>query len=166
MRTTIPKTINNKKAAIDLITALTGQANILSIPVEFIRYTGSIDCALFLSQLLYWSDRGHRADRFIYKTYKDWQREIHLSEYEVRKATKLLKEKGFLETKIKKANGSPTVHYRLDVEKFSESFLNFLQEQKANNFGIQGVGSEESLTETTTDTTSNITYQEREQPAY
>lgn len=157
MKTTIPKTITDKKAAIDLITALTGQANILSIPVEFIRYTGSIDCALFLSQLLYWADKGSRRDGYIWKTYEQWEDEIFLSEYKVRKAANHLKSLGILETDIKKANGSPTVHYRIDLEKFSDSFLNFLQERKANNLGIQAEESEESLTYITTETTPYIT---------
>jgi hypothetical protein len=156
MKTIIPKTTSVKTATIDLIKSLVGQANVLSIPVEFIHYTGSVDCALFLSQLLYWSDRGIRRDGYIWKTYGDWEKEVCLSEYKVRNAANRLKSMGILETMIKKANGSPTVHYRLDLDKFSDSFVKFLQERKASNFRIQGEESSESLTETTTENTSNI----------
>jgi hypothetical protein len=146
----IMKTISHAASAredtLTLIQSFTGQKNILTIPAEFIHYTGSIDCALFLSQLLYWSDKGKRKDGFIYKTYSEWEKEICLNEYKARKAANILKAKGILETKLKKANGSPTVHYRLDLNKFSESFMEFLKERDAVI--------EESLTETTTEITT------------
>jgi hypothetical protein len=153
MKKPITQKTSAREATLATIRTLTGQANILTIPREFINYTGSLDCALFLSQLLYWSDKAGRSDGFIYKSYEDWKTEIHLSEYEVRKAANKLKGLGILETKLKKANGSPTLHYRLDFDKFSESFLNFLQEQKQTNCENQTVENEESLTKITTDTT-------------
>ncbi|HZH92195.1 MAG TPA: hypothetical protein VEX70_16480 [Pyrinomonadaceae bacterium] len=140
-----------------LIKSLTGQNNVLTIPVEFIHYTGSIDAALFLSQLLYWTDKGRRADGFIYKTYKEWENEICLSEYEVKKARKNLEAKGILETKVMRANGNPTVHYFLDSEKFSESFLEFLKNRKASNPRNDSIESAESLTETTAETITENT---------
>jgi hypothetical protein len=154
MGKTLAQKPSTREVTLKIIRALTGQANILTIPREFINYTKSLKCGLFLSQLLYWSDRVKRADGFIYKTYDEWDKEIHLSEYDVRKAVKVLKSKGILETKLKKANGSPTVHYRLDLNRFSESFMNYLQEEKSKNSENQAVETEESLTETTTETTT------------
>jgi hypothetical protein len=113
----------------EAIKALTGQANLLTIPRSFISYTGQFETALLLSQLLYWSDKTSRQDKFIYKTYQDWHIEIGLTEYGVRKAANRLKKMGILETKIHKAFGNPTVHYRLKSSVFSDSFLKFLKER-------------------------------------
>jgi hypothetical protein len=142
---------NIRADILSVIKSLTGNENVLAIPVEFVHYTGSLDAALFLSQLLYWSDKGSRKDGFIYKTYMEWKKEIHLGEYEVRKAVKVLKEKGILETEVKRANGSPTCHYRLDGEKFSESFLEFLQKRTLGKSTNESVETEESLTEIRTE---------------
>ena len=139
------------------IKSLVGQANILTIPREFIDYTGDMESALLLSQIIYWSDKTKRGDGFIYKTYAEWQEETGLNEYAIRKAANCLKSLGILETEVHKANGSPTVHYRLITSKFSVSFLQNLKER---NFKIQSIESskfKESLTETTTEITSEIT---------
>ena len=142
---------------LELIKSLTGQNNVLTIPVEFIHYTGSIDAALFLSQLLYWTGKGKRTDGFIYKTYKEWKDEIYLGEYEIRKARRVLEQNGVLETKVKRANGNPTVHYRLDAARFSESLLEFLKNRKASNSNNDSLESAESLTEATPETIAENT---------
>lgn len=132
----------------DLIKEFAGQSNILTVPVAFIRYAGSLEAALLLSQILYWSDKTQ--DGWFYKTYKEWDEEIALGEYDVRKASKSLKEKGILETRLKKANGAPTVHYRLKEGEFSESILQYLKNPFFNNSrNLDSSKSEESLTKTT-----------------
>lgn len=108
-----------------LLKKFVGQSNILTAPVAFVRYTGSLDCAVFLSQIIYWTDRSE--DGWFYKSYPEWEIEICLSEYEIRKNCRLLKNKGILVTKLKKVNGAPVVHYRLNEGIFSESILKFLQ---------------------------------------
>lgn len=59
---------------------------------------------------------------WLLKSYSDWTNEIFLSKYEVRKATDYFKELGILETKVKRANGSPTVHYQI-IEEACEDWL-------------------------------------------
>ena len=54
--------MNNQQAMIELIKATSGQANILTIPRPYIEFMGSLDGGLFLSQLIYWSDRGGQDD--------------------------------------------------------------------------------------------------------
>lgn len=122
----------NQREAFELIKSFVGQANILTIPRVFLDYTGSLDCALFLSQVIYWSDRNPHSEWF-YKTYKDWQEELGLSEYQVRRCTNILKGLDLLETKLKKANGSPTVHYRFKVHEFSDWILKKLQKRTLKN---------------------------------
>lgn len=109
----------------DLLKEFAGQSSILTIPLAFIRYAGSLEAALLLSQIVYWS--GRTEDGWFYKSYPDWEEELTLGEYEIRKAVKSLKDKGILETRLKKANGAPTLHYRLKQAQFSESILHFLK---------------------------------------
>lgn len=132
--------MNNRQDVINLIKAVSGQANVLTIPRALVEYTEGLDRGLLLSQIIYWSDKTNDPDGWFYKTYAEWQQEICLSEYEVRRNAKWLVEKDILQIKVKKApNGNPTVHYRLDWDKFSESFLDFLQKrnQKDSSNGTQ-----------------------------
>ncbi|WP_051350725.1 hypothetical protein [Caloramator sp. ALD01] len=140
----------------ELIRAMTGQNNLLTIPRAFIDYTGDLEAALFLSQLIYWTDKSQN-DGWIYKTYQEWENEIGLNEYKVRKAKTKLENMGILDTKIKKANGCPVVHYRLDTIKFSESFLQNLKNPIFKNYRMETSNIAETLTETTTNTTTEIT---------
>jgi uncharacterized phage protein (TIGR02220 family) len=145
-----------QRAFFDAIKAFAGQGNMIVVPSELIKFLDNINAALLLSQLIYWSDKGGK-DGWIYKTYAEWEQEIHLNEYHVRKAVRLLENKGFLATKIKKANGNPTVHYRVKWDTFSDSFLQYLQERNCKIYRIEPANFEETLTETTTETTSKTT---------
>ena len=117
--------------AFALLKKFAGQSNILTAPVAFIRYTGTLSSALFLSQLLYWTSRSE--DGWFYKSYLDWEKETCLSAYEVSKASKLLKAKGILQTKLKKVNGAPVVHYKVLEAAFLESILKFLESPLCEN---------------------------------
>lgn len=98
----------------EILQEISGQEKILVLPSIFIKLTGSLTTALFLSQAMYWSERSkHRG--WFWKTYRDWQREIGLSRYQVRSAVSWLQERGIIEKKVKKATGgNPTVHYRVN----------------------------------------------------
>lgn len=115
-----------------VIRALVGQANVLTIPRLFVDLACSLETALFLSQLLYWSDKGKRPDGFIYKSRREWSEELALSEYAIRKATKKLKTMGLLETKLHRASGAPTLHYRLDQEALLNALLRFVEINKSD----------------------------------
>jgi len=117
--------LTNQRSIYDLIASFAGQGNIKTIALPFIDFMGSIEGGLFLSQLLYWSDKGKSHYGWFYKTYKDWWEDIRLNEYQVRKSIKKCEEMGFLKTKVKKANGNPTLHYRVDLKAFIHRFLSF-----------------------------------------
>ena len=148
------KTIIKQEQVFSLIKSFVGQANLLTVPRLFIDYTGDLESALLLSQIVYWADKIERQDGFMYKTYSEWQLEIGLNEYSVRKAANHLKKMGILETEVHKANGNPTVHYRLISGRFSTSFLQYLQKRNLKNPRNENLKSEQTLTETTL---SNIT---------
>lgn len=119
--------MSNIDLARELIARMSGQENYLTINKLYVEYMGSLDGGIFLQQLIFWSDKSSREDGFFYKTYKEWQEEVCLSEYNVRKHTKKLTEKGFLKTALKKANGSPTLHYKFDMNRFLKELEWFLK---------------------------------------
>ena len=137
------------------VKALVGQANILTIPRVFIDYTGDMNSALLLSQLLYWYDRTANQEHVVYKTYGEWEAELGLTKYQTTRAANILKDKGILETFVKKADGSPTVHYKLNVEAFTGQFVQHIHFGKLRNLTIESKETSLSITETTTETTTS-----------
>lgn len=109
---------------------MAGERNTITIPRAFVRFTGSLEAAMMLNQLLYWTPRAARAGDAIYKTDKDWQEELCLARYSVRKARERLEAMGFLTTEVRRAQGAPTVHYQLDYERLVECWSDWL---KTNN---------------------------------
>jgi len=143
-----------KNSIYALIAEMAGQHNVLVIHRFFIELTDDLSTALLLSQILYWSDRATMNGHWFAKTYQEWTEELSLSEYQVRKATKALLELGIIETKIKKFDGSPTVHYRLNQGKFSETIVKKLQERNLRNFRNDSEETSGTITEPTTEPTT------------
>jgi len=75
------------------------------------------------------TDRGGARDGFIYKSAKEWNEETGLTPYAVNKARKKLQAIGMLETKKKRANGSPTIHYRLNKDELISRIIQFLADK-------------------------------------
>jgi len=139
----------------NLIKQLSGQSNVLTIPRAYIGYTGDVNAALVLSQLIYWCDKGSRSDGFIYKSYREWAIEIGLSKHQINRATQILKSKGIVETRLKKAEGAPTLHYRLDIDCFTRSLSEYVNKPEMDfRFFNNPISKKaKSLTETTTEIT-------------
>ena len=152
------KKLSNQKKMMNLIKQLTGQGNVLTIQRFYIDYTGNMSTALFLSQLLYWSDKGSDPDGWIYKTHDEWHDEIRLSPYQVRGVTKTLVEMGILETKFEKVGNTPKLHYRLVGDEFTASTMKFLDSQQSRNLTVldNEVSSPSCLTEITIDYDTEI----------
>jgi len=119
------------------IKSFAGEKNILAIPKSFIRFCDKdLYIGLFLSQIIYLSDKGNREDGYIYKSNKEWKEDYFLSDYAIRKAKKYLEEKDIIKTKLIKANGAPTTHYKLNTKKFTELFMKFLQNKEGTSNGF------------------------------
>lgn len=73
---------------------------------------GDIEAAIFYQQVYYWSNKGSREDGFIYKTKEEIEQETTLTRRQQDRIRRKLVQKGWLETKIMKANGTPTLHYK------------------------------------------------------
>lgn len=138
-----------KSQVYNLLRQFSGQANTLTIPRPFITMTGSLEAALLLSQIMYWSDRSTMKDGWFAKTYVEWNEELTLTQYQVSKAAKALADFG-VETKIKKFKDVPTLHYRLN----SSTFLNRVMKFFDNPGVIKNF--DNPLTEPTTEPTNTI----------
>jgi len=136
-----------------LLGRLTGQANVLTIPRLFIDLTGSLEAALLLSQCLYWSPRTTDPDGWFYKTAEEWEAELSLSEYQVRKARKVLEPFG-LQTELRAVQNVPKLHYRIDGPQLYKSILKKLQNAPAS---LSGEHSEKTPETTDTEITAKIT---------
>jgi hypothetical protein len=154
---------DNQVAVKNLIVAFTGQANYLVIPRIFLDLLNNDHVgALLLNQMIYWSDRGDDQGWF-YKTYADWHDELGFSPYQVARATKQFKALGIVETKIKKANGNPTLYYRVDMQVVTnllETTLKKVDQRLSKNLINADQKTSGSLTETTPETTTYILQEE------
>ncbi len=143
--------MRNNEYFSDLITSLSGRNNMIVIPKLYVELlNGDINNAMLLNQVIYWSDRTKRTDGYFYKTYPEWHEELGLSEYQIRNGIKKLESMGWVKTKLKKANGSPTRHYRFESEVFQETILKLFQERNSKNSRNQYEEIQDSLTEITT----------------
>ena len=115
--------------------------------------------ALYVQQLYYWSDKGGRKDGWIYKTKTDIERETTITIRQQDRVRKNLEKKGILETKLMKANGSPTLHYKLNIGILQNVILEY-DEMSDSNVTKSDIPLTESTTENTTD---NITYVDKPQ---
>lgn len=139
--------MSNYEAIKALIAQTSGQKNTLTIPKIYVELTGDLTTALLLNQIVFYSDKSKRNDGYFYKTYKDWEQEILLTERQIRNSANKLKKMGLIETKVMKANGSPTVHYKLDYDKLVDSILTKCQIRNLQNVRNETDKTSESLTE-------------------
>lgn len=149
--------MNNRDYISSIITQFSGQNNIIPIPAIYLKITEDYPSAALLNQMIYWSDRTSRKDGYFYKSYNEWFEELHLTEYQVRRATKKLKGLGFVDTALKKANGAPTLHYKVDTKEVSEWILKKLKNGNLRNLRMDSEETQESLTEITTENTTQTT---------
>jgi hypothetical protein len=106
-----------RSRAKDVFFALLGDRPVAYHPM-LAHVLGGVKEALFVSQLLYWHDRGKLPDGWIWKTRREWTEETGLSRREIEGARKRLVAKGVLEEKLQ---GIPaTLHYRLDLDRLYE----------------------------------------------
>jgi hypothetical protein len=140
----------------DLIEKEHGHNNKITIPIVLIDFCGDSETASFLSQLIYWCDKGKSPDGYIYKSRREWHQEIGLSEYLIEKCAGILESQGLLATKKKRANGHPTIHYRLNKKELVNALIKFLRNdsEKIKSLNLKNL---ECITEPTTEPTAKPT---------
>lgn len=136
----------------DLLAQFSGQENTLTIPRPYITITGSLEAALLLSQIVYWSDRTKMDNGWFAKSYKEWEAETTLTKRQVSRVIPALRRAG-VETKVRRFNGSPTLHYRLNKEKFAQSITTFRGDGRLQNVTLQDNKKSQSSTEITPEPT-------------
>jgi len=108
-----------------LVAGFSGNKNVVAVQRAFCEYADSLEGGLILSQIIFWSDKGSDPAGWVYKSYKDWKADYFVSTYTVKKWLKIFVGDGFLEMKVKKVNGSPTIHFKFDSEKFTKLLIKF-----------------------------------------
>lgn len=98
-------------------------------PVSFhpaiARLCGGAQAGLMCSQAIYWSRMKQVQERggWFYKTAEEWEEETCLSRREQDTAKLVLKKLGFMETKLEKVNGAPTLHFKVKFQRILEVFF-------------------------------------------
>ncbi|PEY32691.1 hypothetical protein CN354_20635 [Bacillus cereus] len=129
--------MSNYKAIRTLISQISGQENILVVPKIFIKLTGDLTTATLLNQIVFYSDKSKRTDGYFYKSYKEWEEEICLTKRQVSYSAEKLKGMELIETKTMKANGAPTVHYKLDYDKLLNLIVTKCNDGLSQNVTIE-----------------------------
>lgn len=143
----------NYKDVIHLLGEVTGIRNRISFPLIFVRYMGSYEGAAFLNQLMFWSST--KEDGWFYKSHEEWEAELGLSSFQVRRLTKQCQDMGFLETKLQKVNGAPTLHYHLDYEVCTNGLLSRLTiDSEAAKHSLDSEAASHSINRSYTDQTN------------
>jgi|GEM_PF-2807446 hypothetical protein len=102
----------------ELIKNSTGDSKCLVIPQILISFfqskkiTPLINASIFFSQLMYWIDKG-KYFGWIYKSYSEWESEIHLTKNQTELVAVKLEKLGFIERMKSQAYGHPVIHYRI-----------------------------------------------------
>lgn len=108
----------------NIIKKMSGQDHIITVPRIFIEFLdGDLNTALVLNQLVFYADKTKRTDGFFYKSYGEWEAETGLTRRKIKGSIDKLINKELVATKLKKANGAPTLHYALDYDKMLASIM-------------------------------------------
>lgn len=142
-----------RDSMLETLRKFSGQENVLVVPKAFVNFTDSLEAAMMLSQLLYWSERNH-GRAAIYKTDADWKDELSLTRYGVRQARTKLEEMGLIKTEIHRANGSPTVHYYLQEDAIEKQWKVWIQTMESAKTDNRKSEIAQSLTEITSENTT------------
>lgn len=108
---------------------LSGQKNVITVYRAFVDFTGTLEAAMMLSQLLYWTPKS-KNNGWIAKSDKDFQEELCLSRRAIRGSRIILLNLLVITTKKAQFNGAPTMHYRINLENLDHQWDQFLSESE------------------------------------
>jgi hypothetical protein len=102
--------------------------DIRTVSALIAKVIGDQNGGLMAVRLLHWFPRAKKVGGWVYKSWRDWNAECNLSQAQVKR----VHGKGFLEIigierTIMKANGTPTMHYRLDENQLVQRLAEFLE---------------------------------------
>ncbi len=102
--------------------------DIRTVSALIAKVIGDQNAGLMAVRLMHWFPRAKKIGGWVYKSWRDWNAECNLSQSQVKR----VHSNGFLEVigierTIMKANGTPTVHYRLDENQLVQRLAEFLE---------------------------------------
>jgi len=132
------------------------------------RALGGVTVGLWVSQLIYWSDKGRDPDGWIYKTYIEWEAETAMSRGELDGARKRAGMLGIVEEKL--AQVPARLHYRINWERLEELLAAQVEQSSSQEtcnpvcikHAIKVAQNIDTITESTTESTTDIIAEEKE----
>lgn len=119
---------------------------------DLARILGGVKCAVFMSQMLYWTGKGKRSDGYIWKTQAELEEETGLTRYEQEGARKKLKELGVL---LEKRISIPAkMHYKVEVDTLENLIKSYYCNQECGKPANKDAENSQSIPETTAETTT------------
>ncbi len=103
----------------ELRTSFQGVGHAVAYYPALTRITGSSNATLLLCQLLYWRGKGKDPHGWVYKSAKEVERETGLTRHEQETARGKLRRAGLLQEEVRKVEGAPTVHFRVNWDELA-----------------------------------------------
>lgn len=150
--------MSNYNTISQIITSFSGNERNIVIPKTYLEITGDYPTAALLNQLIFWSDKSKRTDGYFYKKYDEWHDELLLSDYQIRRITKKLEEMNFITTALKKANGTPTKHYKINMEEIEKAIMKKLNNENSRNSTMDSKETKYSLDSKETKESLTVNY--------
>jgi hypothetical protein len=118
--------------------------DVIDLKKTYIDVAGDIECGLMLSQIVYWHLPSRKGEGkltiyrdnhwWLAKKRYDWWEETRLTPKQVDRCLKMLRNLGFIYTKVYRFAGDPIVHIRMDVPKFLAKFWEVVYDPPTNPF--------------------------------
>ena len=131
------------------------KGNILVLPQVFLEFLDNDHkMAIFLNKLLFWQSRTRNPERWVYRSFGGWYQELGFKESVIRRLLygdpraktrkRSLTDLG-VEIKVKRApNGSPTCHYRINLEIFLDAIRRFMAAKQGQTIASDRTQSSET----------------------
>lgn len=104
---------SNQDLVMSWIKEATGNSDYVAVPLLFLQKFDAVT-AIILTRCIYLSDKNKSSNGLFYKSAQEWEAELGITYYQVKRAVKNLE--GIIITTTKKAYGTPTMHFRVDFD--------------------------------------------------
>lgn len=120
---------------VDTLIELCGDDRPIVVHRPLVEFTGSLEAALLLNQLLYWTPKSIIAiegfsGRWIARTDKEWCAELFLSRYSLRQARQTLESLRIIRTTTTTFKGAPTLHYQVVTNELKRAWVEFAEKRR------------------------------------
>lgn len=147
--------MSNTEKLQKIFQSLSGESQaVIAVPTELIHFIGNPNKAVLLAQLIYWSDKGIRKDGLIWKSYAEIFDSTGIKQKTCNRYYNEFREMGFFHWRQKLACGKNVVHYKLDLDKLTESIKTYWLGRESQNVHTESANMSNSITENTTQITN------------